>query len=355
LKREEYIVNPGYYHFCEDLKKYPDAWCYVAWSSRGQGKTYGALWYAYCEGFPIVYMKRTKNDVNLICNENKIGFDASPYVPINRDHDIGVKAKRIEDGVGGFYVEGEPRPISYVIALSAAKSLKGFDLSNCEWLVFDEFIPQVGEITRKREGDMILDLYMTIRRDREQRGRKPLRLVLFANAEEISTPITNTLEVVDVMADMNARGDEYVYDDERGIMLHRIPNAHEENTEHGGIYAAMRNTAWGKKSFGAEFSNNDFSCVQTVSLKGYVPWIHLHYNMHDYYIYRKSSNGSLYMCDSKGNTQESYNLDREVEQRRFYSGAWVDIYNECIDGRMLFKRYSMYDIIMNFKSFFKTT
>ena len=351
--REEYIKNPGYYHFCDDLEKYPEAWCYICWSPRGPGKTYSSLWYAYCNQIPILYVKRTKNDVDLICSENSINFDASPYSPINRDHGTSIKAKKITQGVGGFYEEDEPLPIAYVAALSTAKTLKGFDMSVCEWIIIDEFIPQAGEIVRKREGEMVLDLYMTVSRDRVERGRKPLKLVLFANAEDISTPITNTLEVVDTMADMNASGAEYFYDADRGIILHRIQKIPGKKSEEVGIYKAMSGTVWGRKSFGGEFALNDFSCVQKMSIKGCVPWIHLSYKMHDYYIYRRNADGFLYMCTSRGSCPLTYNLDREVEQKSFYTSAWIDVINRCIDGYMYFQKYSMYDLIVNYRSFFK--
>ena len=101
-------------------------------------------------------------------------------------------------GFGAFYDhfddDGKPTgaPFSYCCALNAIKTIKGFELSACDWLLLDEFIPQAGEIVKRREGEMILDLYMTINRDRELRGLPELKLILFANAENISTiPITS--------------------------------------------------------------------------------------------------------------------------------------------------------------------
>ena len=352
----KYELTKGYYHFCEDLKTYDKAWCYVVWSARGRGKTYSALWYSYCNKIPVVYMKRTKGDVNLICNENKIGFDASPYVPINRDHGTEIKARRISDGIGGFYEceeEDTPTgvPISYVLALSAAKSLKGFDFSRCDWLIFDEFIPQIGEIVRRGEGEMLLDLYMTIRRDREQRGRDPLKLILFANAEDISTPITNTLEIVDTMAEMNATGKDTFYDQNRGIMLHHVGGAPEEAA--GGIFDAMRGTAWGRKAFGGEFANNDFTCIGKMSLKGCKPIIGLTHKGKHYYIYLRFSDGMYYMCESKGSCSREYNLSREIEQKRFYIEDCIELQNITIEGKMIFQKYSMYDLIVNFRKFYE--
>lgn len=350
--------NDGYYHFSEDLQKFPEAWCYIIWSKRGPGKTYSALWYAY-NNYPIIYMKRTTEDVNLICSANAYGFDPSPYVPLNRDKNINVKAKEIEKGIGGFWntdYEGNPEglPVSYVLSLNAVKRFKGFDFSNCEWLLIDEFIPQVGEIIKRGEGEMLLDLYMTIARDRQKRGREPLKLILFANAEEISTPITNTLEVVDIMADLNASGQNYYYDEERRIMLHHITNDEYpmQESEKVGIYSAMKNTSWGAKAFEGTFANNDFSNVVKQNLKGYKPLIHLLYKNKNYYIYVNDS-GCYYMSESKGECLFNYDLNKENDRKLFFVEHGIDLRRECIEDRMKFQKYSMYDLIVNYKKFFK--
>lgn len=349
--------NDGYYHFSEDLQKYPDAWCYIVWSHRGPGKTYSALWHAY-NNYPIIYMKRTTEDVNLITSENAYGFDPSPYVPLNRDKGINVKAKEIEKGIGGFWnidADGNPDglPISYVLSLNAIKRFKGFDFSRCEWLLLDEFIPQVGEIVKRGEGEMLLDIYMTIARDRQKRGREPLKLVLFANAEEISTPITNTLEVVDIMADLNASGQNYYYDEERRIMLHHITREEYpmQESEKIGIYSAMKNTAWGAKAFDGEFSNNDFSNVVKKSIKGYKPFIHLHYKQNDYYIYINQQ-GEYYMCNSHASCMFDYDLNKENDRKLFFVEHGIHLKRECIEDKMKFQKYSMYDLIANYKKIF---
>lgn len=351
-------LNDGYYHFLSDLQKYPDAWCYIVWSRRGPGKTYSALWTSYYMHIPIIYMKRTLDDVELICSDNGYGFDPSPYVPINRDKGTNIKCNRIKKGFGAFYdyIDDGPDgvPVSYLMALNGIKKYKGFDFSNCDWILLDEFIPQVGEIIKHGEGEMLLDLYMTVARDRQKRGRKPLKLVLFANAEEISTPVTNTLEVVDIMADLNASGQTHYYDEERGIMLHHITNDEHplQASEKLGIYKAMQGTAWGRKAFEGDFANNDFTNVGRISLKNMTPFIHISYKLHDYYIYIRED-GMRYMCTSAAKCPLEFNLDLENDQKLYYTDYGIDLRNDCIEGRFKFQKYSMYDLIVNYKKFFK--
>lgn len=362
MKKNDGIMedyNDGYYHVGKDIEEYPSAWCIVVWSRRGPGKTYSCLWNSYWKHIPIIYMKRTIDDVNLICSADDEGFDPSPYVPINRDKNINVKPRHIKDGIGGCWdtdsdgnIEG--LPIAYVLALNGIKKIKGFDLSRCQWMVMDEFIPQMGEVIRRTEGSMLLDVYMTVNRDRQKRGLEPLKLILFANAEEISTPITNELGIVDDMVELQASGKSHLYIEDRDILLHHITE--EEipirESEKAGIYKAMKGTKWFEKSFGGSFANNDFSCIKKLPLKNMKPYIHLHDTMKDYYIYLRFD-GMYYMCTSKSKCTFEYDLTREVEQKRFFIEQCISLREECINGNMYFVKYSMYDMIMNFKKFYK--
>lgn len=357
------MKNKKYYHFEDDLQKYPDAWCFVVWSKRGPGKTYSSLSYSLAQHIPIVYMKRTNDDVDLICQNNSYGFDASPYVPINRDKHTNIKAVKINNGLGGFWEheKGDDEkehpaglPVAYCLSMNAIKKFKGFDFSRCDWIVFDEFIPQLGERISRKEGELLLDLYMTVARDRQKRGKDPLKLILFANAEEISTPVTNTLEIVDIMADLNASGQAYFYDNNRGIVLHHITNEEIpiDDSEKTGIYNAMKDTNWGKKSFEGEFANNDFSNVCKQSIRGMSPYIHILEKTHNIYIYLNKNNGKFYVCSQKGKCLFDYDLNKEIEQKRFYFEHQIDLWSACIEGRVKFEKYSMYDLIMNYKKFY---
>ena len=353
------MINKKYYHFEDDLKNYPGAWCYVVWSKRGPGKTYSSLWWAYQQKIKFIYMKRTDRDVDNITKERGEAFDFSPYKPINRDHHTNIKAEAIDNGFGGFYEYDETLeecglPLAYLLSFNKVRSYKGYDFSDCDWIIFDEFIPMKGERLNRAEGELLLDLYMTVSRDRQARGRGPLKLILFANAEEISTPITNELEIVDNMVNLNASGKTHLWLPEREILLHHITN--EEipilEEEKNGIYKGMYNTAWYRKSFEGDFANNDFSNVSKRTLKKCSGYIHLHYKNYDYYVYVNKENGNYYMCYKPIRCLFDFDLNRENEQKSFWISYGIDLRFSCIEERMKFETYTMYDLIMNYKKFF---
>lgn len=355
--------DDGYYHIGKDIEENPECSTFIIWSRRGPGKTYGGLRYPYRKGFPIAYLKRTVEDVNTICEyDGDVNFDPSPWKPLNRDFNTNVKPQLLKKGVGVFYnadKDDKPvgNPVGYIFALSKVKAIKGMDFSEVEWMIIDEFIPQAGEIVRHAEGEMLLDLYMTLNRDRQKRGRPPLKLVMFANAEEISTPITNELEVVDTMAEMVARDVSVYVDKERGLFLRHINERDFPLTEEekNGMFKLMKGTAWHEKTYGGTFSKNDFSNVCDMSIKRFRCLYHLHYRKtHDIYIYINPNSGMYYVTTSKGKPIKSFDLDKENDQKRYWLDIGIDLRAACIEDRMRFKRYSFYDLIVNFKKFYET-
>lgn len=346
-----------YYNFLDDLDQYPDAWCYVVWSMRGPGKTYGTLLGGLERKHRIIYLKRLKDDVNMIMTEFN-GTDLSPYKPINRDTDHNVRPVKLRDGVGLFHEFADDGPlgppVAYCLSLSQVSKYKGFDLSDCDWIVFDEFLPQLGEKISRKEGEQLMDLVLTCNRDRELRGRESIKLILFANATNVSTPVTNILEITDDMADMDNKKIEYMYLEDRGILLHRLPpNKYNRHVEKTGIYKAMANTAWGRMAFGSQFGYNDFSNTGKLQMKELRPLIHLHYKNSDYYIYQRKTDQKFYMTYSASSKcPDQYDLNRENDQKRFYTDWYFDLRQECIHDNMIFEKYTMYDLIINYKQFF---
>lgn len=350
--------SPDYYFFPDDVKRWPDAWLYVVWSRRGPGKTYSFLRSCYETGTKFAYMKRTIKDVAMICS-NKYGFDLSPFVPINRDSGSIVRPRLIADGIGAFYdhenEKGEPSgaPVSYVLALNAIKEIKGMELSDVDYMCLDEFIPQPGERVSRQEGELLLSIYMTLQRDRIKRGRPPLKLVLFSNADQVSTPITNEIEIVDDMVELEASGQTHHYIEDRGILLHRITDdevpLREEELK--GVFAAMAGTAWGQKSFYGSFASNDFSSIGRVRMKGMRPICAYTYRHRTVYVYAGA--GEFFLTWSRSDTKRHYDLQKESDQKRFYYEQVIDLRTAHIDGRLTAESYSMYDLIVNYKSFFK--
>ena len=360
---KEYYED-GYYHVRQDIELYPGAVIIVCWSFRGPGKTYSFLRMMVNDGIKFVYLKRTADDVDTICaysSGKAIDNDPSPFVPLNRDFGWNIHPISLKKGQGAFYhcdEENKPKgsPIGWIFALSKVKSIKGMEIP-ADYICLDEFIPQSHEIIRKKEFDALMDLVLTIGRDRIARGKDPIKLILFANSENISCPITAGLEIMDHMAEMNNNKESIRYLEDRGILLHHIlpeeaPKV-SESQKKDGFYKAMAGTKWAKKAYEGLFTNNDFSNVCKMKLKNFIPYIHLKYNDKDHYIYRREEDGMLYMCAAAKKCPLSYDLDKENDQKLFWIDQAQELKYECVEGRMKFSRYSQYDLIINYKNYFK--
>ena len=347
-----------YYDIRDDLRKFPNMWCYLIWSKRGPGKTYSTLRMCIEEKKKFVFLKRTIVDVDMLCasgSRKDVEFDISPFVPLNRDFGWDIKPVKIIKGIAGFYhcnEEGKPTgsPVGYACALSAAKDIKGFDLSECDYLIFDEFIPKRHERLNRNEGDQLMDIYMTVSRDRVQRGRGELILICLANATSINNPVFNTLDVMDIAAEMDLKNEEYHLQNWRRILLHRIPSIDIPEEEKTGIELAMTGTAWADMAFGGHFAYDDFTAVSHQRLKGYHPICSYTYKKETVYIYEKD--GKYYATNAKATGVTNYNLQRENQQKKFFYDFIVHLREEAIEDNMVFQKYSYYDLIVNYKKIF---
>lgn len=341
-----------YYDVFEDLKNYPETTILVAYSRRGVGKTYGALYGALERGWPISYIKRTDRDIDLLCRSSK-NFDTSPYKPINRDHpEYNIWPKKFGDGLGAFYqMDGDNNPIgdpkAYAFSLNKIADIKGFDVSETELFIMDEFIPQATQRVSSKEAEALLDAHETACRDRVKRGKSAIPMLLFANAEDLYCPIIDLLELMDPISELNHTGKSILYLEERGILIHHVNEIELTEAEKStGLYKAMYGTSWWKKSYYGQF-HNDFSNVEKKVLKQYKPLARCIYREGDFYIYKKDRD--YYICKTPSNKYTAeFNLNKDNDVRLFYAKYVWNLNEACMNGHVKFSHYSLYDLITFF-------
>lgn len=356
-----------YYDIRADLETYPECWLYCVVGGRNTGKTYSALRYCYEEGKKFVFIKRTMDDVDLLCSgsgkigqqHNEYGVDFSPFKSLNRDMGWNIRAFSIRPGIGGFWEcndnnEPEGLPVGYLFALSAVSKYKGFDLSECDYIIFDEFIAPKWDRVSKTEGDQLLELYKTVSRDREHRGREQLRILALANATNISNPLFNTTEITNEMVRMQIFHINTKWIQERGIFLHLLQDNEEfqEKEKKSMIYKAMGDTAWGQMALSSEFAYDDFTSIRKKNLKNHRCLYRYRYKRKWNYVYKKDN--EYYVTTVRNNKYlKEYDLDIENDQKLFFIEKVIDLRNYCVDGKVTFSDYTQYDLIVNYKKFFK--
>lgn len=363
--REKY---PMFYNVADDLKAHPDCIVILVQGGRGTGKTYSALEYMLAYGEKFTFMKRTNKDVNLMCGSLKAkkdqderfrAADLSPFKSINRDIGCNIKAFQIFDGFGGFWLcthDDEPigDPIGYIVSFNIISKIRGFDLSDCDYIIFDEFVPKSYERINRNEGIELLDFYLTVERANNLIYGKALKMILLSNADTISCPVTTELELVDTLAQMQADKESEKELSDRSIFIRRIPDisGFREAAEKNPIYKVTAGTKWKQMSLENDYAYNDFTNVKRVSLKGKRCIFKVKYRENVYYCYVGES--GYYMTYTKSEHYDfCYDLNTENDQKLFYYDQVQDLQSECIEGRVAFQTFQMYDLISNYKSIYK--
>lgn len=150
---------------------------------RGTGKTYGVFRKLVSEGKKFIYLRRLKSQLDQ-CSKP----EGNPFRKIN--HDLGTDI--IPFSSGGLTVfrhtDREGDIVSVGIALSVVANMRGIDLSDYDYIVFDEFILSDGERPIKNEFSAFLNFYETVNRNRELEGRDPVKCFMLGNANTIVNP-----------------------------------------------------------------------------------------------------------------------------------------------------------------------
>ena len=296
---------------------------------RGAGKTYGALKTVYTNDIRFMLMRRTQAQADLI---NKPEFN--PYKAINRDLHTDIKVKPISKYNAVIYEENEEseKILGYTCALSTIANMRGFDASDVELLIYDEFIPEKHERAIKYEGSAFLNAYESINRNRELTGNKPLQVLCLANAFDIANPIFLELGLVGKCERMKNRKQEFYIDQERGILLILM--------QYSKISAAKANTALYKIANGAynqmalnnDFAYNSSENIKSMSLKEY----RLICTVGDISIYRHKSKRQYYISEHRTGTAPVFTSD-EVNLMRYRKNYGLIIYQAYMRNKVIFE------------------
>lgn len=350
-KKLDCMKNEIYYSIEDDLNE--DDWCYVIIGGRGTGKTYGTLKYVYENDIPFSFIKRTNEEVKIMCGSGDI--DLSPFKPLNRDLLCDIRPKGMSKGIGAFYSylngENNSLPIGYIFSMNAIGDIRGFDASNTDIMIFDEFIPASYSRCNHSEGIQLLDLYKTISRDREIRGKEPLKLIMLANAYRLYNPCTESLGITDDLAEMKASGESVRH--KNGILIHLLDDneSFKERESSTAIMKSLKDTSWGRFALNNDFAFDDTSYIRSKSIKGYTPVCGFIYNSIHYYLYERNQN--YYICRSRAYNVEVYDFSRVGDRDRF-DFDWLPLLKIAIqDDRITFSDYSSFNLIRNYRDIFK--
>lgn len=294
---------------------------------RGTGKTYDALHDAIENNKKFMLMRRTQSQCDLVSKP-----EFSVFKPLNVDFGWNIESKKVSKYNSMFYTQEAEQIIvhGYSCALSTISNMRGFDASDIEELIYDEFIPEKHERLFSNEAEAVLNAYETMNRNRELKGKKPIQALFMANANDITNPLFEYLNLIRIADKMQKGGSERWTDEKRGIqliMLHRSP-----------ISKKKSQTVLYNLTNGSEFSSmalaNDFNVerqhIKSRPLVEYIPAC----KIGELCIYKHKSERKLYATTHQAGTFKKVYRTTDTDKMLYRSTFMhhYDLYIErCID------------------------
>lgn len=319
---------------------YPFVFCV---GGRATGKTYTTLKVTIEDGLQYIYMRRTQAQCDLISID-----DFSPIKPLNNDLGWNIHTNSISKYNAGFYRcdQGDHptgAPIGYTAALSTFSNIRGFDASNVERIIYDEFIPEPHERPLKAEAEALLNCYETCSRNREAKGRDPLQLVCLANSNNLANPIFLGLDLVTPVDRMQRQGREIWTDDKRGIMVVSLLlspiSAKKRDTA---VYRMAGDNAFTRMSLSNSFADRDEVEPRRRPLSELTPIV----SVGELCFYRHKSDGRYYASAKRSGNPPHFPADRAGLPK--FMRQYPVIMSAYLEGVLDFESFNCYALFTNY-------
>ena len=280
--------------------------------ARGIGKTYGALEYCIHNKINFLYLRRTQTQADvagspIYCPVKSITQDIYPDRSGKNLYQLIDKDKNV---------------YGYIAALSTFSNLRGFDASEIDWIIFDEFIPEFSERTMKNEGETFLNLYETVNRNRELKGKKPVFVLLMANSNQIASSILLQLQLVRPIAKMIKGKQSYWYDNERSVsIIYPIDSPISQRKAGTALYKLTGAGSFADMALSNVFADMDDPMIKSRPLNEYKPLCAIG----EICIYRHKSRNEYYISGHISGKPERYTLSQSdiLRFRKHY--LWLQL------------------------------
>lgn len=322
-------LESGYLDMCSIIESgYPFIFVPAA---RGTGKTYGTLKYHIEHDNRILLIRRTKTEAEL-----QAKAESTAYKTVFDDLGI-VEWGCTPCGSAGYgtiqqHIDGEgERILAYVSALNTFANIRGIDFSDIDYIVFDEFIaePHVRKI--KNEGMALANLYESVNRNRELKGRPPVQLLCLANSVNMANDTFMYFNLVEEAEKMLQNDIEWSEVGNKLLIIPQHSPISEQKAETA-LYKAV-SSEYAEMAIKNKFILNDFTYVQRRNLKEYSCL----FKVGDLYIYKHKAQHEFYCTFIRGQTKNIY-TNGYADLQRFRRDKWR-FAGYYLDGMIRFENY----------------
>ena len=290
---------------------------------RGIGKTYSALSFMIENNIRFLYIRNTMTQIE----ESATEF-GNPFKRLNRDKGWNIHLSIEKQHVN--ILDADNNIIGYAAPLSVFKNYRGADLSDVDYVIFDEFIED-----RKLTFDQhkcFVNMRETVGRNRELLGEEPLYTILLSNAQSLNSPI---LAGYDLISDIEGmiKNDQRKF--KRGDILVMLPKSEiSELKKNTSTYRGLEGSRIYAENIENRFANDSFYGIKKQYLREFIPVC----KVDDLYLYRHKSNGTLYVCQVQAlNIPEYSSRDNGLSFYQAY-GRYLPI--AYANGSLLFSDFT---------------
>lgn len=303
--------------------------------ARGTGKTYGVLQYLISKGKTFIYLRRTEEESKL---QKKA--ETSSLMKNIDDMKIEYNFSSISGKIG--YITAGDSTI-YTCALSTFAKIRGVNFDKVDFIVYDEFIPEVHVRSIKGEGLALMNVYETVNRNRELSDKPPVKLIGLSNSLNIANDIFMEFDIISNAEELlNSENEIY----KRGllmliIMKHSPISKRKEQTS---LYS-VSSKQFNDMAIRNKFILNDFSYVCKKPLKEYIPVL----NIGDLFIYKHKTNLEWYCTFKRAVLPKNKTYDTAITSLDRLRNTETRYYLRYIDGYI---RFDSYEAIALFEKYF---
>lgn len=309
---------------------------------RGIGKSFGTLDYLMdpeiTQGRPFIYMRNKSiqlkesatNFGNPFKKWNKIRGRSVQIVPESEHYVI---EEKIYDGKKLDHVDIH----GYAVSLSTFENLRSIDLSDVEYVLFEEFIELA--TLNFDQFSTFSHFYETVNRNREIEGEKPLTVIFLSNAQKLDNPILAKYGLISVIEDMIKNGSQKRVTNEYSILLPKsaVSQAKSETV----LYKLTKGTEFYDESINNAFANDSFTGIKKRPLNEYVGIARID----DMYIYRHKHDANYYITYKRcTNVPEFSSRDGRLLFMHHYGMHLIEMYAA---GRLYFENFTLKSKIMD--------
>lgn len=317
-------TEAGYIDF-DYIMKDPNVFKFII-GGRGSGKTYGAIKWALDNGKTMMFMRRTQTQIDLIRND---AF--SPFAAVDKN----IMVKSINKNLAGLYREENGAPFGYMCALSTISNIRGFDASEVDLIIYDEFIGEAHERAIRHEGEAFLNAYETINRNRELQGRPAVQVLALANSNQLANPIFVELNLVSPVERMLKNGNVFYKNFQRNVSVYMVNHSPVlDQKERTALYQLSGDSDFAKMALKNRFTTEEMDHIAPQDLRQYK----LACVVGEICIYKHKSLKIYYVTDHRAGSTENTYSSGQMDLKRFRRDMY-HFWLAYLNGKILFESY----------------